>query len=203
GPVVVERGRVPEREVGVGGGAHARGIRGVMDVEQQPVPAAGTASKADGRIHRDIVTLRRAAVRTEALPSAIPFDAVRDDAERIVAKRGAVGPRRGSRAAPRLDDAVERRRDELVAEDDVAAFERDDVAAGRARGINFLLEFDAVFWSVAVPLRRGETLENARRADDMRLLGMRQRDLDDLDPEQRSVRRRIDGADRAAGQLVG
>src|SRR5213593_1211824 len=174
---------MPEREIGVGGGAHALGIRRVVDVEQQAVPAARSAGVTDRRIDRDIVALRRPAIRTNALAPAVPFDAVRDNGKRIGAQRGAIGACGRASAATRLDDTVELCRDELVAEDDVAAFEGDDVPPRGAGGIHFLLKLEAVLGSLAVPLRRDEPLENARRADDVRLLGMVERDLNDLDSE--------------------
>src|SRR5690348_8615676 len=108
-----------------------------MNVEQQAVSAAGAAGIPDRGIDRDVVALRWAAVRTHALPPAVCRDPTLDNGLSVGAQRGAVGSRRRAGAATRLDDAVERRRDELIAEDDVATFERDDIAAGRARRIDF------------------------------------------------------------------
>src|SRR3954471_18364623 len=47
--VVVERGRMPEGEVGIGHCADALGIPHVADVQQKSVTRAGSASEADGR----------------------------------------------------------------------------------------------------------------------------------------------------------
>ncbi len=50
--------------------------------------------------------------------------------------------------------------------------------------------------------RLGQIVEDARRADDVGLLRVRERHLDDFDPEQRRGRVRVGLADRTAGQLV-
>ncbi len=55
---------------------------------------------------------------------------------------------------------------------------------------------------LAVPGRRDEIIEDARRADDRSLLGMRERDLDHLDAEQRRIRILIGRCAHASRQLV-
>ena len=51
--------------------------------------------------------------------------------------------------------------------------------------------------------RRSQIVEDARRADDRCLLGMSQRNLDHLDPEQRRIWILVERRSRAAGQLAG
>ena len=50
--------------------------------------------------------------------------------------------------------------------------------------------------------RRGQAVENARRADNVRQLRMRERHLNDLDAKQRAVRILFRQCTRAAGELV-
>src|SRR4029079_18989844 len=57
--VVVERRRVPEREVRVRNGADAHRVRRIRDVEEQPIAAARTAAAADRGEYGDVMTLRR------------------------------------------------------------------------------------------------------------------------------------------------
>ena len=78
GAVVVERRRVPVREVRVGDGGDAHGMRGIADVEQQAVALARAAGEADRRIDRDVVALRRARTRAVGRPAAGPI-MLRDD----------------------------------------------------------------------------------------------------------------------------
>src|SRR5688572_9011208 len=55
--IVIERGRVPVGEVGVGDRVEPDGIHRVLDVEQESVPLARTAGETEGRIDRDVVAL--------------------------------------------------------------------------------------------------------------------------------------------------
>ena len=55
--VVVERRRVPVREVLVRDGVEPDRVRGVRDVEQDAVARAGARGEADLREHRDVVAL--------------------------------------------------------------------------------------------------------------------------------------------------
>ena len=60
GAVVVERRRVPERHVGVGGRVDADRMLGIVDVEQQAQARAGAAREPDLGIDGDVVALIRA-----------------------------------------------------------------------------------------------------------------------------------------------
>src|SRR3989449_2901157 len=85
----------------------------------------------------------------------------------------------------------------------VTTFERHHVTAAGARGIDLALELGDVLGCLTVARRRDQILKDAGRADDMRLLRMRERNLNHFDAEQRRVRRRIERSHRATGQLVG
>src|SRR5439155_27374784 len=87
-PVVIERGRVPEGEVGVRHGADALGVRGIADVEQQAVPAARAARQTNRGIDRDIVALPRPGIGIEALPPTSRLEALCDDVLSVGPKRG-------------------------------------------------------------------------------------------------------------------
>ena len=141
--VVVERRRVPEREVGVGDGVDALRVRHVADVEQQAVAAARAAGEPDRRIHGDVVALVRAG-RRPALPRP--------------RRRRAPGAPAGCRAARRSR-----------ARSPGCARQR---AGGARRGAPRHAPLAASTASRSA-LRGGdrEIVEDARRADDRRLLG--------------------------------
>ena len=63
-PVVVERRRVPVREVRVCYRGDTHRMRGITDVQEESVPFTRAAGQSDGRIDGDVVTLRRAGTRT-------------------------------------------------------------------------------------------------------------------------------------------
>ena len=116
-------------------------------------------------------------------------------------RRGIGGGRRAG-APARFDDAVEVRRDETAAENDVLPFKRDHEAARSARRIGLALLLGDVLGCLTVTRRRDEVLKDPRRAHDLRLLGMREGNLNDLDPEQRGVWGRVNRSDRTTLQLV-
>ena len=64
GSVVVERCRVPVREVRVGDCVDANGVLGVSDIEQEAVATARAARETDLRKDGDVVTLRRTGPRS-------------------------------------------------------------------------------------------------------------------------------------------
>ena len=183
--VVVERGRVPVREVRVGDGGNADGRRRVPDVEQQAVAFAGAAGVADARVERDVMTLRRS--RARAAGFALAHHAIDHRLQRS-AERGAVGGGGLTRAATRLHDAVEAGLGELVGNDLHVAVEAHVEGAARLGGRDHLLRVVLVGHRETVRLRLGEVVEDARAAHDRGLLGVRERHLDDFDAEERRVR---------------
>src|SRR6185437_2078660 len=64
--VVRERGRVPEGEVGIRDGLQPHRVRGILDVEQQPVARARAGGVVRRRIYGNVVALRRAAACSAA-----------------------------------------------------------------------------------------------------------------------------------------
>src|SRR5204862_1054317 len=101
-----------------------------------------------------------------------------------------------------LHEAVERPGRKPAAENDVLAFKRDHEAARRARRIGLALLLGDVLGCLTVTRRRDEVLKDPRRAHDLRLLGMREGNWNDLDPEQRGGWRRVNRSDRTTRQLV-
>ena len=73
-------------------------------------------------------------------------------------------------------------------------------APARARRVDLGLVFRR---DVAVRRRRGEVVEDARRADDRGLLRMRERNLDDLDAEERASSGPVRRAFEQPGSSVG
>src|SRR6185436_20724300 len=61
--VVVERRRVPVREVRVSNGGDAHGMSRVANVEQESVAFTRTAGQSDRRVHCNVVALRRSWTR--------------------------------------------------------------------------------------------------------------------------------------------
>src|SRR5690606_30324840 len=61
GAAVVEGGRVPVREVGVGNGVDTARLDRIRNIEQQSVSLTGSAGKADFRVQGDVVALVRSA----------------------------------------------------------------------------------------------------------------------------------------------
>ena len=106
-----------------------------------------------------------------------------DHAGQSRAQRRAVRARGRARPAAGLDDAVEHRVDELRGQDPLRAENHRGVAAFRARRGRGGLRFGDILGRLAVPGRCVEVVEDAWRADDRCLLGMRERNLDDLDAE--------------------
>src|SRR5207253_7613954 len=72
--VVVERCRVPVREVRVRGGVETLRSLRIADVQQDAVARAGAGGQTDLREHRDVVTLVgfRRALRALAVRAAAP-----------------------------------------------------------------------------------------------------------------------------------
>ncbi len=163
-------------------------MRRVRDVEQQAVAFARAAGEPDRRIDRDVVALRGTRARPEPgvvgvtpnILSMMPASA--GTQRRAVRGRGRAG------AAARLHDAVEQRIDRARREDARHALVDPDERALRARRIRGLLRRGHVGRGLAVPGRRHEVVEDARRAHDRGLLGMRERHLDHFDAEERRVR---------------
>ncbi len=179
-PIVVEGGRVPVGEVGVAHRRDTARIHRIPDVEQQAVAFAGAAGEPDRRIDGDVVTL----CRTGARPVVAFAHHPRSHAGELLAQRGAVGCGGGSGASPRLHDAVEHRRDPAVGQHEVLTAELGDVRAARTR----LLDRRKVVRRSTMARRGDEIREDPRRVHDRRLLRIRQRNSDHLDPEEGGVR---------------
>ena len=197
--IVVERGRVPIREVRV---AHRRDplrVGRVADVEQQAVALARATGQTDAGEEGDVVTLRRAGAR--ALHVRVHAEPLLDDGLHPRAERGAVGGSHGGTTctAARLDHAVEQHVGELVGKHERLVLDRHDEGAARL-GLGHLGQ---VIRGFAVVWGTDEVVEDARRAHDLRLLGVRERDLDDFDSEECRVGILVRGRAHAARQLGG
>ena len=156
GAVVAEGRRVPERHVDVGDLVDADRIGDFADVEQQPVAAARAAGKADVGIDGDVMALIRSARRT-----AGPATAAR--------RRH----RRGRTAAAHLPHL---RRTCRTCTGAPAA----PAPATCRTGVR------AALGRLDAARRRRETVEDARRAHDRRLLRRRERHPDHFDAEARA-----------------
>src|SRR5215203_7270229 len=55
--IIVERGRVPVGEVGVGDGVEPNGIHRVLDIQQESVTLTRATRETERRIDRDVVAL--------------------------------------------------------------------------------------------------------------------------------------------------
>ena len=102
--VVVERRRMPVREIRIGRGSNANGIRRIANIEQQTVASARATGQTNSRIHRYVVTLGR--TRTGPRARCIA-DHLRNDTLNLRAQLGAVSGRRGATAVARFHDFVE------------------------------------------------------------------------------------------------
>src|SRR5207237_10469547 len=100
GAVVIERRRVPVREVRVRYLRQANRMRRIADVEQEAVALARATGQSDRGIQRDVVALRRS--------GAWALDAVALVHQSLdySAQRGAVCRGRRARPTTRPDDAV-------------------------------------------------------------------------------------------------
>ena len=198
GPVVVERGRVPVGEVGVGDLVNAYRARRVADVEQQTVALAGTTREAHRRVDGDVVALggTRGAVRLLAHHHG-------HELGQRVPEHRAVRRRRRATPAAGPDDVAEDDVRILIVQDLLLVTHGVGECATRLRVGDFLRSGDAVLRRVAVRGGRHQVVEDPRRAHDRRLLRVGDRYLDHLDAEPRRVRIQVRHRGGAARQLAG
>ena len=198
--VVVERRRVPVREVRVRHGGHTHRRDRVADVEEQAVALARTAGVADARVERDVVALRRAWARAAGGARLLAHHAVHHRLQARAERRAICGGR-VSRSAARLHDAVQHGLGEPVGQDLHVAVEVHEERALRLRRGQRLFGVFLVRLRQAVRFGLGQVIEDARAAHDRGLLRMREWHLDHFDAEKRRVRVRGGCGGHATGQL--
>src|SRR5437868_5071529 len=191
---------MPVREVGIGDGSETDWMRRVGYVEQETVAFAGTTSTSDRRIHGDVMAL--SGTRPSRTRRRCWTDYTVDHGLQAGTHDGAVGGSRRTSPATCLDDAVQRWVDEARRNHRLVAPNVRNESAMRFCFSNLSPILRDVLGRFAMTRRRGKVVEDAGRADDCRLLGMRERNLDHLDAEERRVRILVERGPRATCQLT-
>src|SRR5712691_7785355 len=176
---------MPVGEIRVGYRRDTNRMRGIADVEQESVAFTRPAGQADRRVDGDVVTLRRSGTRAST-GRWLTYH-LGDDSGKSSAQRRAVRTSGRASSTTRLDDAVQLRVDELRRQHSFTPENERRVAAFRASGSSGGLRFSYVLGRFTVSRGRDQIIEDARRADDRRLLGMGERNLDDCNAEERRV----------------
>ena len=202
--IVIEGGRVPVREVGVGRRIDPHRVGRIADVEQQAVATTGATRQADGRVHRDVVALARArgSRARAAAARARCTGHHRDHIGERPAQRRAVGAGGRARTAASLHDAVQHRPGELRRQYLFCSAESGGEGTRLLRGCYRLRVRRGIGRSFTVADRRRQAVEDSWRGNDGRLLRMRQRHLDHFDPEERRVGVFTRGQSRTSRQLA-
>ena len=180
--VVAERGRVPERHVRIGRRVEPDRMRGIADVEEQTEARAGAACQADLGIDSDVVALIGSARRS-----------------RVAAARSARCPGRPSGLRARRPSRCCAGRPSRCC---TGRPSRCRTGRGGARRSGFRTRLRVERIAVRIARRHGQSVEDARGADDCRLRRGGERHLDHFEPEARRVRI-VDPAVRTPRQLVG
>src|SRR5204862_7866614 len=111
----------------------------------------------------------------------------RNDAGKSGAQRGTVGGCCGTGTVARLDDAVQHRLNDEAGQDPLVAADH----AHESALCLCLRDLSAILGDIlrrlAMSHWRRQVVEDSWRADDCRLLGMRERHFDDFDTEKRRV----------------
>ena len=165
-----------------------------MDVEQHAVAFARATCESDGRIRRDVVALRGADIAR-----AVADHPGNHRRRTGCAERGAILLVRVAGPAAGLHNAIEPGLGKSGRQNEIVAAEVRDERALRLGG----RDGSYVRGGGTVLRRRGQVVEDAGRANDRRLLGVCERDLDHLNPEIRRVGVLVRHRLGASGELTG